>query len=160
MKSQAIFSPCRSYRYVLTREWDAALPSMIVIGLNPSTADETQDDPTIRRCIGFARREGCGTLVMLNLFAFRATNPKHLSAHLAPQGNIVGPLNDQTFDEYAKDPKTKLVIAAWGNHRLAVMRAQAAVRRFPNLRCLGRTQSAAPRHPLYVKADRPLEAYG
>jgi len=84
--SGATFSTDRVYRYALWRVWDAALPSFVVIGLNPSTADETENDPTIRRCIGFAKREGCGGLVMLNLFAVRATDPRVMMAHPEPIG--------------------------------------------------------------------------
>lgn len=157
-KSSALLSACRKYRYSLTREWDESLPAMIVVGLNPSTADETQDDPTIRRCIGFAKREGCGKLVMLNLFAFRATDPARLSDALAPDG-IVGPWNDRTFDEHATDPRTKLVVAAWGAHRLAQLRARSALVHFDVVYCLGRTKDGSPRHPLYVRGDKPLEGF-
>jgi hypothetical protein len=69
--SGATLSACRTWRYALWRRWDLSKPPFIVIGLNPSMADELQDDPTIRRCINFAKREGCGSYVMLNLFAFR-----------------------------------------------------------------------------------------
>ena len=71
----AVFSPCRTYRYALSRVWAADKPYALFIGLNPSTADETLDDPTIRRCIDFAKRWGYGGLVMANLFAYRATDP-------------------------------------------------------------------------------------
>jgi hypothetical protein len=72
----AAFSEDRRHRYELWRIWDRKVRKMVVIGLNPSTADETKNDPTIRRCINFAQRERCGGLVMLNLFGFRATDPK------------------------------------------------------------------------------------
>lgn len=69
MLRAAVFSPDRAHRYRLTREWYSDRPPFVVIGLNPSTADESQDDPTIRRCLSFARREGCGSLVMVNRLA-------------------------------------------------------------------------------------------
>lgn len=157
-KSGALLSPDRVYRYSLWREWDPSLPQVVMVGLNPSTADETKDDPTIRRCVGFAKREGCGKLVMLNLFAFRAADPARLSDALAPDG-IVGPWNDRTFDEHASDSRTKLVVAAWGAHRLAQLRARSALVHFNVVYCLGRTKDGSPRHPLYVRADRPLEGF-
>ncbi len=88
--SGATFSQCRTWRYALWRRWDSSKSPLIVIGLNPSTADERQDDPTIRRCINLAKREGCGSYVMLNLFAFRARDPKVMKAHAEP----IGPEND------------------------------------------------------------------
>lgn len=150
----AVFSDCRAYRYSLWREWDRDARQLVVVGLNPSTADETQDDPTIRRCIGFAKREGCGKLVMLNLFAFRATRPKDMLAALDP----VGAHNDAMLRSYADDPRTAVVLAAWGNHgspeRVAEVRAL-----FPLLYCLGRNASGSPKHPLYVRGDAPVTVY-
>ena len=87
----AVFSPCRTYRYALSRVWAADKPYALFIGLNPSTADETLDDPTIRRCIDFAKRWGYGGLVMANLFAYRATNPSEMKAATDP----VGVANDE-----------------------------------------------------------------
>ena len=78
MIKSAEFSPDKVYRYELWRIWDEALPVCMFIGLNPSTADETVDDPTIRRCINFAKEWGYGQLVMTNLFAFRATKPAEM----------------------------------------------------------------------------------
>lgn len=90
MRSGANFSRCRRFRYALWREWDATLPAVMLIGLNPSTADANHNDPTIRRCIGFARDWGFGGVRVLNLFAFRATYPDDLKAAADP----VGPRND------------------------------------------------------------------
>jgi len=80
MKSHATFSPCRKYRYSLFRIWDEDKSLVLFIGLNPSTADEKEDDPTIRRCINFAKQWGWGYggLIMGNLFSFRATQPSDL----------------------------------------------------------------------------------
>ena len=91
MNKGAIFSDGRVYRYTLVREWDAAKPLFVFIGLNPSTADETQDDPTIRRVIRFAKRAGCGRLLMLNIFGFRSTDPQGMLDAFDP----VGPLNNK-----------------------------------------------------------------
>ena len=78
IESGAHFSPCERYRYRLWRCWDASKWKLAIIGLNPSTATHEEDDPTIRRCIGFAKRDGYGGLLMLNLFALRSTDPKGL----------------------------------------------------------------------------------
>lgn len=153
VQSHAGFSPCRRYRYTLSRTWDAASPPLVFIGLNPSTADETTDDPTIRRCIGFARRDGFGGIVMLNLFALRSTDPAALSDASDP----VGPWND---DQIFAACKGRTVVAAWGVHGTlrgrdkVVRRLLAGV----DLRCLGRTKEGNPRHPLYLRADAPLQA--
>ena len=93
MTKGARFSECRVWRYALWRTWDPARAPLVFVGLNPSTADETQDDPTIRRCLGFARDFGCGGLHMLNIFAFRATNPDELRRTDDP----VGPDNEREF---------------------------------------------------------------
>src|SRR5262245_40859152 len=92
-KPRAVFSSCGTYRYVLRREIGPGDTTATFIMLNPSTADAARDHPTIRRCIGFARRWGCGQLVCLNLFAFRATDPARLKCAADP----VGPRNEDWF---------------------------------------------------------------
>jgi hypothetical protein len=106
----AVLSVSRDYRYTLTREWDQGGGTLNVIGLNPSTADETQDDPTIRRCVGFAKRWRFGRLVMTNLFAFRSTAP----ARLYEAADPIGPENDTHLLEEAR--KASEVLCAWGAH--------------------------------------------
>lgn len=109
--STARFSPCRRYRYELWRRWDVpTAPFAMFIGLNPSTADETADDPTIRRCIRFARDWGFGGLLMTNLFAFRATDPAVMKAEAEP----VGPENSAIIQSNACN--AGIIIAAWGVH--------------------------------------------
>lgn len=156
-RSGALISDDKRYRYALWRQWDGALRTMHIIGLNPSTADAEQDDPTIRRCVGFAKREGCGRLLMLNLFALRATKPKVMRAGDAP----VGPLNDMTLRDFAK--QGGLFVAAWGAHGSHLNRAREVRNLFASegvrLHCLGFTASGAPRHPLYLKSDEPLIEY-
>lgn len=149
--SGAIISACGLYRYRLSRYWSTGKTAVFVM-LNPSTADATQDDPTIRRCIGFARREGCGGLVVVNLFAFRATSPDDMKAAADP----VGPENDahiRAVTSAADGP----VIAAWGAHGSHGGRA-AHVRGLIGapLWCLSKTKAGAPGHPLYIKGDAPL----
>lgn len=146
----AYLSPCRTWRYSLTRD---AAPltgegTVTFIGLNPSTADETQDDPTIRRCIGFARSWGFARLKMLNLFAFRATDPRELVGCDDPSG----PDNLCTIAKVVGG--SDLVVCAWGAFPLAgrehvdlVLELVAA----PH--ALGMTKNGSPRHPLYVRGD-------
>lgn len=150
--SSAIFSPGRDYRYVLLREWSDAPRRLVVIGLNPSTADETEDDPTIRRCIALAKREQCGGLVMLNLFAFRATQPRDMLAASDP----IGPENDKYIAGHTWAPD-RIVVAAWGAHGGYLNRAANVLRHLPpGAVCLGVTKGGQPKHPLYLRADTPF----
>ena len=110
MKTDAKLSECRQYRYALWRTWDDSKPYAMFVGLNPSTADETDDDPTIRRCIVFAKDWGYGGLCMANLFAYRATDPSNMFSAQDP----IGPQNDVWLERLAKD--AGIVVAAWGNH--------------------------------------------
>jgi len=87
MKTDAKFSTCRKYRYALWRIWDDSKPYAMIVGLNPSTADETKNDPTISRCINFSKDWGYGGLCMANLFAFRATKPSVLMSSNDPVGS-------------------------------------------------------------------------
>lgn len=144
--------PRRPYRYTLTRRW-ADGPAMLVIGLNPSTADETVDDPTIRRCMRFARDWGYGGVLMGNLFAFRATDPRAMKTALDP----VGERNDHWLWRLAS--LAGVVVAAWGAHGEHRGRAQAVVdsRVLGSFTVLGLTKDGHPRHPLYMRAScRPL----
>lgn len=86
MKPDAKFSECRKYRYALWRTWDETKPHVMIIGLNPSTADETKNDSTITKCINFAKSWDYGGLCMANLFAYRATKPSDMIASNDPVG--------------------------------------------------------------------------
>lgn len=151
-ESSAVLSDDGLYRYRLTRRWGDG-PDAAFIMLNPSTADATQDDPTIRRCIGFAKREGCGSLTVVNLFAYRATDPKALLDAEDPRGP-----ENQGYIERAIG-EASIAVAAWGSFLWQNRR-----RLYPTpfvldsdlLLCLGTTKTGEPRHPLYVKADQPL----
>ena len=155
----ADISACGRYRYRLWRWW-AHGPAMGFVMLNPSTADGEVDDPTIRRCIGFAKREGFGGIMVVNLFAFRATDPGDLLLN--------SPLNDPRAREFAEAEiracaENGCVVAAWGAHPATVNRSEGvhSIRRVkewagPSLKCLGVTKSGAPRHPLYLPNDAPL----
>jgi hypothetical protein len=120
--------------------------------LNPSTADATKDDPTIRRCVKFAERHKCTKLTVVNLFALRATDPGELLTHPDP----IGPLNRLHLEEQVDIHQHGLIIAAWGSHPFAKVRAAQVIESFGPFMCLGRTKDGSPRHPLYVKGDTPL----
>lgn len=146
-RRRTVFSRCRRWRYTLWRTWDDGLPYCQFIGLNPSTADEVQDDPTVRRCIRFARDWGYGALCMTNAFAYRATDPALMKAQPDP----VGRDNDRWLAEIAAG--AGLVVAAWGVHGTHLERDRRLLDRLGTLHCLGVTQAGHPRHPLYVRAD-------
>jgi hypothetical protein len=152
----AVLSPCRTWRYRLERNGLGANDRrLLVIGLNPSTADETLDDPTIRRCIGFARRWGYGRLTVANLFAFRTTDPGALRQAVDP----VGPENDRHLLACAT---ADTILAAWGGGGNLYGRGAAVcdLLQSPLWLCLGRTSTGQPRHPLYIRSDRVPEPYG
>lgn len=150
----AVFSGCRTWRYSLWRRWADGGRLLAVIGLNPSTADETQDDPTIRRCLRFARDWGFDGLVMLNLFAFRATDPKVMKR----AGNPVGPDNNEHLQQ--ETARCQQVIAAWGAHGAFIGRGERVRQLLEcDLFCLGTTKDGHPRHPLYLPASSRPEPW-
>ena len=146
MKRTAILSPDRVYRYSLERRWEPG-KFCLFIGLNPSTADETQDDPTIRRCIRFARDWGYDALVMANLFAFRATNPSDMKVAPDP----IGPDNDEHLKRLHGE--AGITIAAWGAHGNFMGRSAIVTTILHNMHCLDILKGREPKHPLYIKAD-------
>lgn len=146
MERSATFSACRTYRYALWRRWGRG-DYVMFIGLNPSTADEINDDPTIRRCIGFARAWGYGALCMANLFAFRATQPADMKRAADP----VGAENDHVLRQLAD--QAGVVVAAWGAHGTYKGRDQSVRLLVPDLHYLRLTKDGHPGHPLYLPAD-------
>lgn len=153
MKIGALLSEDRKYRYVLWRIWGETKPSVMFIGLNPSTADEKEDDPTIRRCINFAKDWGYGSIFMTNLFALRSTRPKKLYS----SSNPVGIDNDRYLIEYAD--KSELIIACWGNHGSFQNRSNEVAKLINNLCCLEINKSGEPKHPLYIKKDVEIKPF-
>lgn len=149
----AVVSRCQQYRYQLTRSWNEKLPSVAFVGLNPSTADAHIDDPTVRRCVGFARDWGFGTLILVNLFALRSTDPFRLYAAAEP----IGPENDCWLRLAGEN--VEVVVAAWGVHGNLQGRGREVRRLLPRLMCLGRTREGHPRHPLYLPKDTTLEVF-
>lgn len=151
----AAISDCGQYRYKLTREANdqfATRGPALFIMLNPSTADAALDDPTIRRCKGFALSWDCSALVVANLYALRATNPDDLWKHADP----VGPDNNQYLAALIREHET--IVCAWGANAKPERVEQVRKMFRDNNRpmCLGTTKAGAPRHPLYVRGDQPL----
>jgi hypothetical protein len=143
----AVISECGLYRYRLTRTWDPAVQALGFVMLNPSTADAEIDDPTIRRCVGFARDWGFGGIAVANLYAFRATKPADLWLAADP----VGPENDEHLAALFTTPSVGMVVAAWGaNARPDRVAHVASLPGAITLHALGLTKDGAPRHPLYM----------
>lgn len=155
MMRQAVISECGRYRYGLRRQWFGVGPRALFIMLNPSTADAELDDPTIRRCIGFARRFGCSGVDVVNLYAWRATKP----ADLWTADDPVGPKNDEWLTRAFRAARLldAPVVAAWGAHARPGRVAEVLSLPYADrLQALGVTKAGAPRHPLYLRADADL----
>ncbi len=151
--SGAFLSPCGTYRYWLERRWDETLPACAFIMLNPSTADASKDDPTIRRVMGFCEAWGFGGVNVYNIFALRSTDPAALKSHPDP----IGPDNDTYLGQI---PDDAVVVAAWGTHGAYRGRAFEVRRMFKGrLWCLGTTNDGHPKHPLYIKATQERVRY-
>jgi len=148
------FSPDRRHRYSLVHRWNPLFGDRLIlwIGLNPSTADEAQLDPTLTRIRSFSEREGFDGFLMANIFSFRVTDPKEMMGAADP----VGPENDAAL--LAAADRCERIVAAWGAGGKFQARAAAVARLLAGreLWCLGTTQAGQPRHPLYVAGDQPL----
>ena len=163
----ASWAACGGYRYLLRRDLGDSGRRAIFIMLNPSIADAKQDDPTIRRCIGFAKGWDCGQLIVLNLFAIRATDPTVMMTANDPEG----PDNWQHFERIfgsagTIDPlsgERDIVVAAWGahgSHRHQDVTVMGWLDRWLiNVECLGQTKAGQPKHPLYLAANSPRLQY-
>lgn len=143
----AVISNCGKYRYMLEREWMTGEGTCLFVMLNPSTADASEDDPTIRRCIGFAQRWGFRRLTVANVFALRSPHPTVILNADDP----VGPENDRWVEQLYRD--ADVAVAAWGAFWFAQDRAADLVSRYPGLLCLAVTKEGCPQHPLYIKGD-------
>jgi hypothetical protein len=156
MNMETIFSPCRKYRYTLwrkvpvtfsfdERKWSG--PYVQFIGLNPSTANEVQNDPTIRRCIDFASRWGFTQMCMTNLFGFCSAYPQEMMASADPIGE-----NDRYLEEVGRN--AGLIVAAWGAFSCAIERGKKVQELFKGrLHHLGLNSDGSPKHPLYLRKD-------
>lgn len=151
MQKEATISDDQIYRYKLSRTWDSTKSTILFIGLNPSIADETIDDPTITRCLNYAKDWGYGTLLMANLFAFRSTYPKDIYLTDNPIGNE----NDNYILECVA--QSDLVVACWGNNGIYMDRENIIKELIPNLYCLKKNKNGTPHHPLRLPRDiRPI----
>lgn len=156
--SGAVFDRTGRYRYSLWRSWDALLPRVAFIMLNPSRADAKINDQTISACIGLAKQQGFGSVEVVNLFAYRTAHPSLLKAARNP----IGRNNDHYVIEACGRAKT--VITAWGNHgafrqRHATIWKLLRNHDIENICCLGITKQGHPRHPLYVRRDTTLQPF-
>ena len=157
LERDAVISGCGQYRYLLRRTWDHKQPRSLFVMLNPSTADADIDDATIRSCIRLSKSFGHGSFEVVNLFAFRSTDPHGLKVTADP----VGAENDHSIE--AAKHRCDLVICAWGAHQMAEQRASHVKGMLrsgrPAIFCLGKTKAGYPKHPLYIKTGTPLEAF-
>lgn len=160
MLKTARLSNCGTYRYHLTRYWGAG-PALLFVMLNPSTADDKLDDPTIRKCIGFAERNGCDGIEVVNLFAFRATDPRELKR----AGYPVGPENNGIIRSKATEVAERggRVVCAWGANARGLERADDVVDFLVDdghdLYALRLLDSRTPAHPLMLPYSCKLEAF-
>jgi hypothetical protein len=154
LEAGAALSEDGRYRYELTRRWHPTNPTMAVIMLNPSTADGHEDDPTIRRCVGFAKGFGCGALVVVNLYGLRATTPSVLWAVDDP----VGPDNDGYIAGAMAG--AAVAVAAWGasGERERVERV-LELTAGTQLWSWGSNKDGSPKHPLYLPAVTALDRW-
>jgi hypothetical protein len=152
-KADAIFSDDRVYRYVLWRIWDSELPMVNIVGLNPATADEFTNDPTMRRCSAFAKSWGYGGFYMTNLFAYRTAYPKQL----LKVENPIGADNDYWLNEIAA--RVDRVILAWGVNGTYLNRDNKVYEILKyKAYCIDKTKQGHPKHPLYLKSDmKPIK---
>ena len=155
--STAHYSPCETYRYALTRVWDETAPKLLFIMLNPSTATELKNDPTIERCERRARALGYGGFRACNLFAYRATDPKDLKRAKEP----IGPDNLAILTKSARLADT--ILCAWGTHGAYLGMGPAVSRLLASeglvLHHLGLSRDNHPKHPLYVSYQTAFEVW-
>lgn len=155
MKKGAVIDKTGLYRYSLWREWDIDKSKVVFIMLNPSKADASIDDPTLRRCINFAKSWDYGSLIVVNLFAYRSSSPLELRQVEAP----VGKQNDRYLKKAIKSADR--VVVAWGNNGKLMRRDRLVLELLSKLKvqphCLGITKVGYPRHPLYVMcSEEPI----
>jgi hypothetical protein len=151
---KTVFSDCRRYRYTLWREWLTGAGVVNFVGLNPSTADELVDDNTIRKCIKFAQNWGFQAMVMTNLFAYRATDPKDMMRETNP----IGEKNDYWLVQISwRMDKT---VVCWGNGGEHAKRSAFIIPLLrPDLYCFGTNKNGEPKHPLYQPGHSALKEF-
>ena len=156
--SVAVYSPCEQYRYLLTRVWNPDGRKALFVMLNPSTATEFQNDPTVERCERRARALGFGAFRVTNIFAFRATDPRVMRGVADP----IGPGNDAAIADSASQWADS-ILCAWGTHGAHLGRGAAVERLLRatgrELLTLGLSKDGHPKHPLYIGYDRQPEVW-
>jgi hypothetical protein len=158
IKKTAILSDCGAYRYRLGRIWNPSLEAAVFILLNPSTADDKEDDRTINKCVKFATLWGCGSIEVVNLFAFRTKKPHEMKKAMEPVG-----IDNERHIRDAVAAATGAIVCAWGNH--GSHRDQDLIvlgwLRELNVKalCLRMTNRGCPEHPLYIPYETPLISY-
>lgn len=159
MEKDAVISPCGLYRYELTRTWDNSLPRLYWVMLNPSTADAYNDDPTIRRVIGFSKQEGFGSAAVVNLYALRTPSPKVLMT-VIKKGGIDAAIGEENLSYLEKVADSgDVVVGAWGNHGAYGNRGNTVKAMFPSIQALKVGKTGQPGHPLYLKGDLRLKLF-
>jgi hypothetical protein len=157
--SGAIFSADKKHRLKLWRTWDESLPKLMFIGLNPSTANETENDPTIKSCIRIAKHNGYGGIIMMNCWTYISTDPDKLlleEPDFKSEEWLMG--NDNLI---AMNASYADVCFAWGNFKVVrdTRRDEQLTRMLPNAWCLGKNKNGSPKHPLFCKTDTKLIKY-
>lgn len=160
MERSAVISPCGQYRYRLWRKWgESQRRPLLWVMLNPSTADGQVDDRTICRCIDFSKRFGYGSMWVGNMYGYRSTDPAVLARLDLLKG--YGPHNARHLAEMAAE--SDRIVVAWGSHLMAAGESERFTRKIlahpGGLWCLGTSRAGAPRHPLYLAKDTPLQRY-
>ena len=157
----AVLSDDGLYRYRLWRIWDHDRAPTCWVMLNPSTADATADDPTLRKCVGFTKRWGGGGVILVNLFAWRATDPADLERAHRGGRDVRGPDRDAHIRLALS--VCDVVVCAWGAHTLAASVAPEVLALIPSgleVCCLGRSNNHQPRHPLMLGYDTSRRPFG
>jgi hypothetical protein len=158
LENDAVISDCGKYRYLLRRVWDYKKPRALFVMLNPSTADASVDDPTIRSCVRLVNGLGYGSMEVVNLYAWRSTDPDALPT---PPSMALGCDNPRTIE--AAVVRCDTVICAWGAHPYAQRNVPGVLDIIrlnrPAAYCFGKTKAGAPKHPLYIKSGTPLSVY-
>lgn len=164
----AKISPCGNYRYTLVRGWPGGNGCLVVVMLNPSKADWSVNDPTVTRCIRFAQAWGYNSLIVLNLFAWRGTDPRSLLNAVKEGHDPIGPDNDAELRAVLTEHAGGTVVLGWGSHPFlsSILPARASYVRGMlrelgvNPMCLGHNDDGSPAHPLYIPKNARLIQYG
>lgn len=148
-------SSCKKYRYFIEREWDSSLDKAMFILLNPSETGLYEDNPTIRKCMGFSKGLGYGGIYLANLYSYRATNPKELKKVIEKKGEIYaqGEKNIEIIKKLEK--RSDILILGWGNNAKNFQMSQDILKILDRkkMRCLDITKEGEPKHPLYIRYD-------